>query len=450
MAIKFNPATGKYENYNPADGSWNPVVPGNNNLYSLLNQVPVTTMAAPSTTVPAKTPSKASGRASKPSKGRQGPVLPQGPVLGQQTASSVVPVGAGAGFHGAAAAAQRNPYTQKQFQQYLQTQAGSAAEGQFAGMGDLLKMLSGLGATGGGGTALQAAKGRAGYTGGMAAATEQEKAAAAAQAEYNRLAQERYGQQMQDVAAAQEAYNQLAQQGYTQQMQDIGAAYNPQMEAIKNYFASQGQQAGETISQATAGALAGLTAPTAYQGLTAPLVSAPTQGLDLATYGATGEMASQQAATDAATAKFISDLVGRGYQQTQAVNQDYMTALQNAVRGSGTQAAQQLQANIAALQGQELGNLRGQRFQQEQQAADLRNQLLTRGIDAMLAGRQGAASIRDQLAQAGIEAAMSGKEKAAATRAATLSSYGAYAPKKKVKPVKTTKPAKSGKSGKSA
>jgi len=240
--------------------------------------------------------------------------------------------------------------------------------------------------------ALEAAKratakaaGKAGYEGGMAAATAQEAAASQAKA----------------------LYEQLASSGYTEQMKGISDRFTPQFDAMKQYYTGQSTAAQKQINDAAAAALGGMVNPTAYQNLQSALLSAPTQNLGLGTYGATGQLAQQQGELDANTAKFLSDLVNRGYQQTQAANQDYNTALRNAVTGTQAANLQGLTNLITGLQAQDTAGLRQQQQTAEGQAADIRQQMLLEGIKALLQGQTTAAS----------------------TRASTLANYGAYAPK---------------------
>jgi hypothetical protein len=125
-------------------------------------------------------------------------------------------------------------------------------------------------------------------------------------------------------------------------------------------------------------------------------------------YGVSPELAQKQAETDATTAKFISDMMTRGYEQTQAVNKDYMDALRNAVTASGAQGQNALVSQLASLQAQEQGAVRQAQTQDEQTAMAARDALIKSGLDALI----------------------SGKNTAAATRAATTKSYGQYKPKK--------------------
>jgi hypothetical protein len=249
-----------------------------------------------------------------------------------------------------------------------------------------LQSLLGTKSSGGSSAAAKSAAGRSAYTSGMQAAAEQEAAA----------------------TAAQNLYNQLAGTTYQSAMADITGKYSPQLEAIKNYFATQGEQAKGAMTGATTAALGALQDPTAYQKLMAPLIGAPQQGLDLGMYGVSPELAQKQAETDATTAKFISDMMTRGYEQTQAVNKDYMDALRNAVTASGAQGQNALVSQLASLQAQEQGAVRQAQTQDEQTAMAARDALIKSGLDALI----------------------SGKNTAAATRAATTKSYGQYKPKK--------------------
>ena len=229
------------------------------------------------------------------------------------------------------------------------------------------------------------AQGKAGYEGGMAAAQAEEAA----------------GQQ------AKALYDQLASSGYTEQMKGISDRFTPQYDAMKQYYTGQSTAAQKQINDAAQVALTGMVNPTAYQGLQSALLSAPTQNLGLGTYGATGQLAQQQGELDANTAKFLSDLVNRGYQQTQAANTDYNTALKNAVTGTQSANLQGLTNLITGLQAQDNAGIRQAQQGQELQAQDARQQMLLEGIKALLQGQTSAAG----------------------TRASTLANYGAYAPK---------------------
>lgn len=393
MAVrrKWNPATNRFEvtGDNILDNAWNtsgtvpattttapkpkapqgPVAPKG----ATTTSVPRTTTSVPATTTtgaPTTTTSVPSASsAHRKSKGAQGPAAPKGATKG------------GRGTSRGATAEGYNIY---QIQSALQnTKPEGLTDEQWA---TLLTSLTGTSAGGGSGAGA-AAKGLAGYVGGMQAAAQQEAAGREAQA----------------------MYGQMAGTNYNAALQDIAGRYAPQLEALNKYYTGAGAGALQGITDATTQAKAGLGTPTAYQDLQSALLSAPQQALDLTQYGASTEAAAKQQATDAETAKFISDLIGRGYKQTQAVNQDYMTALKNAVSGSEEQAKGQLATTLAGLQAADIGNLRSA------QQTEVSN----------------AAAMRDQLVKAGIEALMSGKQTAASTRANTAASYGAYKPKKK-------------------
>lgn len=411
MPIKFNPQTGRYERYTEGQG-YEPIGPAG----SVPAPIPTTTVPSGASGSGSKrrsgsTPTRSRGDGAGTPPRRSGavpPTIPTPPAQGgtagpglppnltipapTTTTPSGTPVPAtsqagknvGAGFHGGDA--QRAGYNKvMQAKMDAAEVTRNVNANQFDGM-TLEEILAYLNGSAGGGAASKAASGRAAYTAGMQAASQQEAAA----------------------TQAQNLYDQLAGTTYSAAMSDITNRYNPQFDAIKKYYAAQGEQAKGAITGATTAALAALTDPTAYQNLMAPFIGAPKQGLDLGMYGVSPEAAQKQAETDAATAKFISDMMTRGYAQTQAVNKDYMTALRNAVTAEGAQGQNALTAQLAGLQAQETGGVR----------------------TAMTQEQQNAAAARDALIKAGLDALISGKQTAAATRAETTKSYGQYKPKK--------------------
>lgn len=326
------------------------------------------------------------------------PKAAQGPMVPPTTPTTAAPVKTAPKKAGGASAGGRGTtpgYGAQEYKDYAIQQAFNLTQPEGAGGGLTLAQLQALLGDGGASAAAQkaalaAAQGRAAYGGGMRAAAGQEAAGKEAQA----------------------LYNQMAADEYARMTGDITARYAPQIEALTKYYGGAESDALKAITAASQAASESLAAPTAYKDLQAALLSAPTQALDIGKYGATGELAAKQAASDAETAKFISDLMNRGYQQTQAINTDYMTALKNAVAGTEQQARGQLASTVAGLQAQDVAGLRSA---QQTETAN-------------------AAAMRDQLLKAGIEALMSGKTTAATTRASTETSYGQYKPKPKAKP----------------
>jgi len=220
------------------------------------------------------------------------------------------------------------------------------------------------------------------------------------------------GAKQQEVAAtqAQQMYNQLAQQMYGQQVADINARYAPQQTALDNYYATQTAAGTEAINKAAADALANIKDPTAFANLQALVGTTPQQGLgaDLAAYGASGQAAQQQAGTDEAYNKFLADLQNRSYQAQQAAGVDYATALRNAITGSQAAGLTGLTQGITGLKAQDVANLRTAQAQDVGAAEDFRSSLMQAGLQALLEGRQNAAT----------------------TRASTEQQFGAYKPKK--------------------
>lgn len=388
MALKFNPATGRYERFTEEQG-FQPIGP--------MGQPVLVTGGTPTTTAAPKAASKPKS-APRPTSTTTAP-RPVTTAPSGRTTPSRATSGKGMGGPTAAQVKAGQVVGGKGFKTEVQGLPEQAAGEDIAGglsMEELLKLVETLGLGGGGGSASAAAAGRAGYIGGMRAAAAQEAAAL-------------QGQQL---------YNQLGESMFTQQQQEIAGRYNPQLEAIKNYFTQAGTTAGQQITGATQQALAGLVAPTAYADLVAPTIEAPTQALDLAAYGVSPEAAKAQAATDAATAKFMSDLINRGYQQTQAVNKDYMDSLRNAVTAGGAEAQRALAANLAGIQAQEIAGVR----------------------QGMATEQSQASAARDAMIKAGLESLISGKQTAAGTRAQTEAEFGAYKPKKASKPKRPKRP----------
>jgi hypothetical protein len=129
---------------------------------------------------------------------------------------------------------------------------------------------------------------------------------------------------------------------------------------------------------------------------------------------------------DAATSKQIADLFGRSNKQLAGAETDYYTGLQNAARGAQAAGKSNLATVLATLQGQDKAGIEGNR------RAELA------GLQASRTAAQGSATdLQNQLLAKGIDAVMSGKQAAATTRAQTTASYGV--PKKKGKAVNKPK-----------
>jgi hypothetical protein len=434
MPIKFNPATGRYENYNSQDGSYLPIGPAGQPVWNP-NQfkptgAPTTTAPAPTTTTP-RTPAGPSGSPRGRDNRQSGeqdprrvrpPATPSGPASPTTTAPRATtttaprattttapaptttipqtttttapkrPVAPSvpAGYKGVSPTASTREAAGAKTRQEDTDTVNTALEEAF-NSGDLTTVMNLLktvygGGGGGSDTAVDYANA---YRSGIAGARQQELSA----------------------QQAQQAYQRAGQSVYDTQMANIEARYAPQMTALENYYTTQSTAATDAINKAAQDALANIKDPTAFANLQALVGAAPQQGLgaDLAAYGATGGLAQQQAGTDEAYNKFIADLQNRSYQTTQAANQDYSTALKNAITGSQAGALQGLTQAVTGLRAQDVANLRGARQQDEGSAT----------------------AARDALIQAGLESLLSGQQTAAATRADTEQKYGAYKPKKK-------------------
>lgn len=381
MPIKFNPATGKYENYT-RDGGFSPIGPFGQPRPTPATLPPRTTTTtapkAPSTTVPMSsttTVPKATTAAPRGSRGASTGTAQRGgmggPTAAQVRAGQYV---GGKGFVTESTG--------------LSNEAAIRALNEGTLSPEVLKILKELFGDGGGGGGAATDYANA-YRSGIAGARQQELAA----------------------QQAQQMYNQAAESLYGSRMADIGARFAPQMTALEDYYGKQSGAATEAINKAAQDALANIKDPTAFANLQALVGAAPQQGLgaDLTAYGASGAAAQQQAGADEAYNKFLADLQNRSYQTTQAAGQDYATALRNAITGSQAGALQGLAQTVAGLRSQDVAGLRGQRAQEESAVQ----------------------AVRDSLAQAGLQAMLEGKQTAAATRAATEQQYGAYKPKKK-------------------
>lgn len=320
------------------------------------------------------------------------------------------------------------------------------------------------GAGGGGGTSaaetarLAAAKDAASYRAGMGAADIQRRAGVTGQQQYGTLADTSYGSAMKNIAdlynpqaaATEDFYGkQLAGLAgyYEPQAASTGEFYDKQKAAAEAYYAGQGTQATGTIDAATADLLANLKGTSAYTDVQGSNIAAPTQGLSdvLKAYGGTGQAASEQQAMDAAQAKAIADLFTRSNKQLAGAETDYYTGLQNAARGAQTASKQQLAQTIAALQGQDVGNinaarrtdlanLAAQRRQEERDIATGKRTELSGLAGQRTTAEQQAQDLRTQLLGQGIESLMGGQQTAAATEAQTTASYGKPKPKAKPKP----------------
>lgn len=372
MPIKFNPATGRYENYT-RDGGFSPIGPMGQPRPTPATSPTTTVPMASTTTVPAATTGapRGSKRASGGTAQRGGM---GGPTAAQVKAGQYV---GGKGF-----------VTENVG---LSTSAVEKALKEGTISPEVLKLIQEIYGAGGGAGADKTTDYKNAYRSGIAGARQQELAAQQAREMYDKAAESLYGSRM----------------------EAIGTRYAPQMTALEDYYRGQSTAATEAINKAAQDALANIKDPTAFANLQALVGAAPQQGLgaDLTAYGASGAAAQQQAASDEAYNKFIADLQNRSYQTTQAAGQDYTTALRNAITGSQAGALQGLAQTVAGLRSQDVAGLRGRRAEEEAAVQ----------------------AVRDSLTQAGLQAMLEGKQTAAATRVATEQKYGAYKPKKSSK-----------------
>jgi hypothetical protein len=254
------------------------------------------------------------------------------------------------------------------------------------------------------------------YRAGQAAAGIQEQAGIDAQTQYGALAKTQY-----DTAKT------AADTIYTPAVKDTNDYYDKQIANLQTYIDAQNKSATGSIDSATADLLAGLKGTTAYNDVVGVNTAAPTQALGsmLQSYGATGADAAAQQASDAAYGKQIADVFTKGNKQLAGAETDYYTGLQNAARGAQAAGKQNLAEVLARLQGQDRSAIQGNR------RAEIS------ALDANKTSAYNSASdLQQQLLGKGIDALMSGKSTAATTRAQTTASYGVP---KKPKSKKTTK-----------
>ena len=255
------------------------------------------------------------------------------------------------------------------------------------------------------------------YRAGQAAAGIQEQAGMDAQTQYGALAKTQY-----DTART------AADTIYTPAVKNTNDYYDKQISGLQTYIDAQNKSATGSIDSATAELLAGLKGTTAYNDVVGANTAAPTQGLGdmLKSYGATGNAAATQQASDAAYGKQIADVFTKGNTQLAGAETDYYTGLQNAAKGAQAAGKQNLAEVLARLQGQDRSAIEGNR------RAEISN------LDATKSSAYNSASdLQNQLLGKGIDALMSGKSTAASTRAQTTASYGVpKKPKAKPKPKK--------------
>jgi hypothetical protein len=271
------------------------------------------------------------------------------------------------------------------------------------GMTEVNNAIAALNGGGGGLTAAQKLeqqkiKDANSFRAGNAAAGIQEQAGVDAQTQYGALAKTGYDTAVTGAGGI-----------YDTGVKNTNAVYDTQLENLQKYIDAQRGSATGTINTATTDLLAGLKGTTAYNDVVGSNIAAPTQGLGdmLKSYGGTGQSAQEQANMDAASAKQIADMFTRSNKQLAGAETDYYTGLQNSARSADAAAKQNLAGVLASIQGQdragiqsnrrgELSGLQADKTASEKEAAALRDQLLTKGIDSLMSGKQAGATTRAQ------------------------------------------------------
>ena len=158
---------------------------------------------------------------------------------------------------------------------------------------------------------------------------------------------------------------------YKKLAQDLMNQYTA---GINANYAAQNTAATSAIDEATKQYLAAIQQPTAYQNMPVANAGVPTQGLQdvLASYGVQGNQASGLQQQQNANMQFIADLARQSGNQMGAANTDYMTALKNAGLGTQLNAKTGLAQNLAANQQASMAD-----------AEAVRRQLLLKAINAL-------------------------------------------------------------------
>lgn len=257
-------------------------------------------------------------------------------------------------------------------------------------------------------------------------------------------AQQQYGTQADAASQAMLArLSPLFQQAETQ----IGSEFDTRQKALEDLYAgqlAQGQQfitgqqtAGQqAISKAQADLLAQLTPSTAYQNVPLAMTTPEMQALgqQLAAFGASGQPAEAARDESAGFARQLAEIQSRQAGQLNTAEQNYINALRNAGVGAGAAAQQNLATTATGLLGSLGASIAGQRAQGLGDLASERARALRSVSENRMTGEQQAEDLRQKLLTAGIEAGMAGTQARANAEAAAVQQYGTPKPKKKTRP----------------
>ena len=130
------------------------------------------------------------------------------------------------------------------------------------------------------------------------------------------------------------------------------AANAANYQALIKSSKEQAATGSKAIQDATKQYLASLPSSMAYEGLPSTQVPVAEQGLGqaLANYGATGQMAAGQKATDEAVSRQLADLQARSMAQLGQAEKGYRGALTTSAQGAQAAALQELQRQMVAQQ----------------------------------------------------------------------------------------------------
>jgi len=257
-------------------------------------------------------------------------------------------------------------------------------------------------------------------------------------------AQQQYGTQ---ADAASQALLARLSPLYQQAEAQVGTEFDARQKALEDLYAgqlTQGQQfitgqqtAGQqAISKAQADLLAQLTAPTAYQNVPLAMTTPEMQALgqQLSAYGASGQPAEAARTESADFARQLAEIERRQAGQLNTAETNYINALRNAGVGAGAAAQQNLATTAAGLLGSLGASVAGQRAQGLGDLASERARAMRTISEGRLTGEQQAEDLRQKLLTAGIEAGMAGTQARAEAESAAVKQYGAPKPKKKTRP----------------
>lgn len=293
----------------------------------------------------------------------------------------------------------------------------------------LLAFLKSQAAIAGGGSGTKtptAAELAAKYQAGVAAGNIQEKAGVDAQTQYNTLGQTAYDTAI-NAATPKFAFQTAdTNKYYNEQTGAANTNYDAQLAAMKKYYTQQGEQAGKTISDAGAAFLAGLPDATAFANAQVANLPQAQQGMGdaLAAYGATGNEAKGVSSQDAAFIDAIAKMQSSANTQLSSADKAYMASLKTAGIGANTAAQQALAGNIAGLQAQDASGINTSRRGEMADISAARRGELGNIKQSQQAAISDAEALRQQYISKGIDALMSGKQTAAETKAQAAADYG--------------------------